>query len=218
MQLEQEFIEWASTVLESEISTTREPFAHQNVTFKLSSPKGIYFLKIGKGLEKERARLDWLNTRQPVPQVIAYTSRGEMSALLLSAIEGENLRSAAQQLGTDTVIDILVEALHTFHATDVRDCPFGTPTEGLVLVHGDACLPNFIVKNTKLSGFIDLEDMRIDREDVDLAAAVWSLQYNFGPGLGMRFLEAYGVENPTDAMVEQLRLQYEKMMKAWDAS
>lgn len=73
-----------------------------------------------------------------------------------------------------------------------------------------------MVNDGKLSGYIDLEDMRIDKKEVDLAAGVWSLQYNFGPGLGIQFLNKYGVKNPTYEMVQQLHQQYEKMMEAWD--
>jgi aminoglycoside phosphotransferase len=40
-------------------------------------------------------------------------------------------------------------------------------------VHGDACLPNFV---------------RIDSPEIDLAAAVWSLDHNLGPGFGGAFL------------------------------
>ena len=133
----------------------------------------------------------------------------------LSAIEGENLKSIAHELGIEKVIDILVGALHRFHGTDIKECPFGTQQEDNVLVHGDACLPNFIIKDGELSGYIDLKDMRIDKKEVDLAAGVWSLQYNFGPGLGIIFLEKYGVENPTEEMVENLRLQYETVIEDW---
>jgi aminoglycoside phosphotransferase len=44
--------------------------------------------------------------------------------------------------------------------------------------------------------------------EVDLAAAVWSLQYNLGPALGERFLRAYGLPAPTDQDVRRLRAAY----------
>lgn len=216
MESEQAFIDWATKELGENVSTTKEEYGDQNVVFKLQSPKATYFLKTGEGLEKERERLQWIDGKQPVPKVLGFKQIGDTSALLLSAIEGTNLKSAAQALGSDKVIDILVSALQKFHQTDIRDCPFGESGEGKVLVHGDACLPNFMVNDGKLSGYIDLEDMRIDKKEVDLAAGVWSLQYNFGPGLGIQFLNKYGVKNPTYEMVQQLHQQYEKMMEAWD--
>jgi hypothetical protein len=44
-----------------------------------------------------------------------------------------------------------------------------------------------------------------------LAAAVWSLQYNLGPGHARRFLDAYGVPPTTDDEIETLRRSYETM-------
>jgi kanamycin kinase len=212
---QEQFIEWATQELGGDVSVTKEAYGDQSRVFKLTSPKGNYFLKIGEGLEKEKLHLEWLKGKQPVPNVIGFKNIGDTDALLLSAIEGENLKSVAHELGLEKVINILVEALHKFHSTDITDCPFGTNGEDKVLVHGDACLPNFIIKDNKLSGYIDLKDMRIDKKEVDLAAAVWSLQYNFGPGLGITFLEKYGVKNPTEEMVEHLRLQYEKAIEEW---
>lgn len=84
-----------------------------------------------------------------------------------------------------------------------------------MLVHGDACLPNFIFQGEKFSGYIDLGDLMVAKPEIDFAAAIWSLQYNLGPGHGKRFLEKYGVQNVTDEMVEKLRLQYEDTQKEW---
>jgi aminoglycoside phosphotransferase len=217
MESEQEFIDWATKELGENVSATKQEYGDQNVVFKLQSSQATYFLKTGKGLENERERLQWIADKQPVPNVLGFTQIGDTSGLLLSAMEGTNLKSAAQSLGPDKVIDILIIALQKFHQTDIKDCPFGESGEGKVLVHGDACLPNFMVNDGKLSGYIDLEDMRIDKREVDLAAGVWSLQYNFGPGLGIPFLSKYGVESPTEEMVQQLHQQYERMMEEWDS-
>ncbi|MGC9602439.1 MAG: phosphotransferase [Minisyncoccia bacterium] len=210
---QEQFIEWATQELGGTVSATKEAYGDQSSVFKLISLKGDYFLKIGGGLEKEKLHLEWLKGRQPVPDVIGFKNIGNTGALLLSSLEGANLKSVAHELGLEKVINILVEALHRFHNTNIKDCPFGTQGADKVLVHGDACLPNFIIKDGKFSGYIDLKDMRIDNKEVDLAAGVWSLQYNFGVGLGKTFLEKYGVKNPTEEMVEQLRLQYEKAIE-----
>jgi len=42
----------------------------------------------------------------------------------------------------------------------------------------------------------------------DLAAGVWSLQYNFGPGHGREFLDAYGAPPMADQEIERLRRKY----------
>ncbi len=62
------------------------------------------------------------------------------------------------------------------------------PAEDLVLTHGDACLPNILVADYELSGFIDLGD-----RCRDLERACWSLGYNYGDGYHEVFLRAYGV-------------------------
>jgi kanamycin kinase len=75
-------------------------------------------------------------------------------------------------------------------------------------VHGDACLPNIIVGDGALNGYIDLGDMGVGDVEVDLSAAVWSLQYNLGPGFGRGFLTAYGLSDATDQDVDRLWLMY----------
>ena len=41
-----------------------------------------------------------------------------------------------------------------------------------------------------------------------LAASVWTLQYNYGPGFGREFLDAYGASPMTDVEIERLRRRY----------
>ena len=44
--------------------------------------------------------------------------------------------------------------------------------------------------------------------EVDLAAGVWTLQYNFGKGFARAFLEVYGWPPMTDQAIEKLRRRY----------
>ncbi|MDP3957348.1 MAG: phosphotransferase [bacterium] len=164
-------------------------------------------------MEKERERLEWLNGELPTPKVVGFTKIDDKDALLLSAIEGKNLAALCKEWSPEKVVDKLAEAVQQFHATDPQDCPFGTFEAGRVLVHGDACLPNFIFHGDNFSGYIDLGDLRVANTEVDLCAAVWSLQYNLGAGYGGMFLKKYGRENVTDELVERLRLKYEDMQK-----
>lgn len=64
----------------------------------------------------------------------------------------------------------------------------------LVLTHGDYCLPNIIIKDGKLSGFIDLGTAGINDRYFDLAAATWSIGYNFGSKWVPYFFKEYGIE------------------------
>ena len=75
-------------------------------------------------------------------------------------------------------------------------------------MHGDACLPNLMVGDNGLSGYIDLGDMGVGDVEAYLLAAVWSLQYNLGPGFGRAFLTAYGRPDATERDVDRLRGMY----------
>lgn len=62
-----------------------------------------------------------------------------------------------------------------------------------VLTHGDACLPNVLVQDGELSGFVDLGAAGLGDRWRDLERACWSLGYNYGAGYDELFLNAYGV-------------------------
>ena len=72
---------------------------------------------------------------------------------------------------------MLASALRAFHSVNATDCPFEAYVPGESLVHGDACLPNIVVGDDGLNGYIDLDDIGVGDVEVDLSAAVWSLQY-----------------------------------------
>jgi kanamycin kinase/aminoglycoside 3'-phosphotransferase-2 len=213
--MEQFFIEWTQKQLGGGAVITKEPHGDQSTVYHFAAPKGNYFLKIAPGLSKERERLGWLGKKLPVPKVIGFTQDEDKDALLLSAIEGVNLAKLAKEWAPDKIARKLAEALRQFHATDIEDCPFGTVGTDKVLVHGDACLPNFIFQGDTLSGYIDLGDVTIDNPEIDFSAAVWSLQHNLGPGYGLKFLNEYGMEGATEELVEKLRLRYVDMQKEW---
>lgn len=213
--MEQLFINWVERQLDGNVVATKEPHGDQSEVYHLVSPKGNFFLKIASELDKERKRLEWLDGKLPIPKVIGFTHIEDKDALLLSAIEGINLAKLTKEWPPDKVIKKLTEALHQFHSTDIKDCPFGTTGAGKVLVHGDACLPNFIFQGDTFSGYIDLGDVEINVPEIDFSAAIWSLQYNLGPGYGLKFLKEYGVKDVTEELAEKLRLHYEDMQKEW---
>ena len=212
---EQKFINWAKEQLNGVADVVKEDYGDQSKVFKLHTTNGNYFLKIGTGLEKEHERLKWLQGKLLVPKVIGFTKIDNKDTLLLSAIEGKNLAALSKEWPPEKVVEKLAKVLLKFHATDAKNCPFGKFESGKVLIHGDACLPNFIFQDDNFSGYIDLGDLMVANREVDFSAAIWSLQYNLGSGYGGMFLENYGVENVTDEMVEKLRLKYEDMQKEW---
>ncbi len=61
------------------------------------------------------------------------------------------------------------------------------------LLHGDYCLPNILLDNWKLSGFIDLDSGGVGDRHVDLFWGMWSLFFNLKTDRYRdRFLDAYG--------------------------
>lgn len=77
------------------------------------------------------------------------------------------------------------------------------PREDLVFTHGDYCLPNIILKDTKVSGFIDLGRAGVADRYQDLALAVRSLKYNLqSDKLVDLFFEIYGIEDVDQSKVD----------------
>ncbi len=62
-----------------------------------------------------------------------------------------------------------------------------------VLLHGDYCLPNVMLKDWRFSGFIDLDGAGLGDRHLDLFWGRWSLGFNLGTDeYGERFFDAYG--------------------------
>ncbi len=61
------------------------------------------------------------------------------------------------------------------------------------LIHGDYCLPNIMLDNWRLSGFIDVGCGGVGDRHIDIFWALWSLAFNLGTdSYTDRFLDAYG--------------------------
>lgn len=62
-----------------------------------------------------------------------------------------------------------------------------------VLLHGDYCLPNIILNNWKLSGFIDVGNGGVGDRHIDLFWGAWTLWFNLKTNkYRERFFDAYG--------------------------
>ncbi len=72
-----------------------------------------------------------------------------------------------------------------------------------VLLHGDCCLPNIILDNWKLSGFIDVGNGGVGDRHIDLFWGIWSLWYNLKTDrYESRFLDAYGRDAVDTALLK----------------
>ncbi|MCE7743083.1 MAG: aminoglycoside 3'-phosphotransferase [Candidatus Heimdallarchaeota archaeon] len=69
------------------------------------------------------------------------------------------------------------------------------PTEfDLVFSHGDYCLPNILIRDEQLSGFIDWPYGGVNDRYFDLAAVAWSIGYNYGEEWVESFFNEYGIK------------------------
>lgn len=94
-------------------------------------------------------------------------------------------------------------------ATDVLDDLLAAaPIEdGVVLTHGDFCLPNVIIRadaagTPRVAGFVDCGRAGIADRYQDIALAIRSIGYNCGDGAVRAFLEAYGLRDVDHAKVD----------------
>lgn len=210
------FINWSKEVLKNEnLEIKKEPHGDEGVVYRLTNNEQTFFLKIkfDSVSIKEKDMLELLENKLPVPKVLGFTTKENSKALLLSALPGKNLASLCKEWSPEKVISKLVEVLRIIHKTNLDDLPLSKQEGSNVLVHGDACLPNFIFHGDLFSGFIDMGDARVGDVEIDLAAAIWSLQYNLGSGYGSLFLKEYGYPKTGEEIVESLRLNYVEYQK-----
>lgn len=209
---------WATTILNQELEVLPAWGRDDNHVSQLTWKDGSAFLKVGKNLQPEADRLAWLGGRLSTPELLGFKKQDDADFLLMSAVPGVNACTLAGIIGKPATTDAIADALRDLHAASLQDCPFGQAAPGHVPTHGDACLPNLLFhEDGRFSGYIDLGEFDLAPKETDLAAAVWSLHRNFGPGFGLQFLQRYGLENADETLVsalherfEQERIEYEK--------
>ena len=170
----------------------------------------VVFVKRAADLAPEHERLDWLRGRWPVPETIGFFHDQGDDWLVTREVRGVPIHHALRDREPSRVAATLGDILRGLHATDAGDCPFGTRKPGNVLVHGDYCLPNVLVEDGRLSALVDVGRAGLGNPETDLAAGVWTLQYNYGPGHARAFLEAYGWPPMSDQAIEKLRRRYNR--------
>lgn len=70
------------------------------------------------------------------------------------------------------------------------------------LLHGDYCLPNIVLNDWRLSGFIDVGNGGIGDKHVDIFWAIWTLFFNLKTNeLSKRFIDAYGRDKINNDML-----------------
>lgn len=80
--------------------------------------------------------------------------------------------------------------------------------EDPVVCHGDYCLPNVIIDEGAVVGYVDLGELTVADRWWDLAVGAWSVTWNLGPGWEDLFYKSYGVDIEPDK-VRFFRLLYD---------
>ena len=177
--------------------------------WRLQGADGAVYVKRAGNLDGERDRTAWLAGRLPVPEVLGLFHGFGDDWLLTRGAPGVPLYDSSLGWDASRVARRFGEILRDVHATDATSCPFGRRLPGHVLVHGDFCLPNVLVDaEGGLSGLIDLGLAGLGDPLDDLAAGVWTLQYNYGAGHAREFLDAYGFPPMGAQAIERLRRRY----------
>ncbi len=115
--------------------------------------------KQGDISEREVEAMTWLRGRLPVPEVLYHVNRDGMSYLLMTRLKGRMLCDPIILHNRNRLLKSCAAALKMLWQVDLRDCPFLEGKEeysGLVLSHGDFCLPNILADNKGITGFLDL--------------------------------------------------------------
>lgn len=144
--------------------------------------KDKYVLKISKDKEKLRHEVemnDFLYDKIPVSKTIVYEEDNKYGYYLKTYLEGEPLICEKYLKNPYNLILLLKEALDKIHSVKIDNCPFtNSYSNGDSFIHGDFCLPNILVKDNKVSGFIDLNDAGVGDKYADYSWCIWSFEYN----------------------------------------
>lgn len=205
--------------------------------------KNSLYLKIAPripafSLSDEKLKLEWLENRLPVPEVLLFAEDENTDYLLLSEISGLPASDDSLKIDIPRVIEQLANGLKMIHSLPIKDCPFASNvdsvieivrerisknlidtsdfdeerlgrtaedvfrelietkpgTEDSVFTHGDYCVPNVILKDGKLNGFVDLGNAGIADKYQDIALLTRSVKDNFGEKYEEKVFEIYNVE------------------------
>lgn len=201
------------------------------LTFALGEHNSRRFLKwvpqeSGLDLNAERQRLSWANRFIDAPKVLSYGETDEESWMITRALQGESAVSERWKRDPEVAVRAIGAQLRLVHdSLPVEECPFDwtaetrlegkrdrlaaqvPPSDLLVVCHGDACAPNFLIADDGHPvGVVDLGALGVGDRWADIAIATWSTQWNYGPGWEATLLDAYGVA------ADSVRTEYYRLL------
>jgi kanamycin kinase len=166
----------------------------------------------GIDLERERARLAWIDGRHPAPRVLASGSDEVAQWLMTDALPGGCAVGDTWRARRTEAIVAIADGLRALHAVPIDEFPddwmadvwVARTPESIgprprivepVLVHGDACAPNTMITSSgEWCGNVDFGDLGVGDRWADLAIASLSLDWNFGEGHQGELFDAYGID------------------------
>jgi kanamycin kinase len=168
-------------------------------------------LGTGIDLDVERERLEWARRYLPVPQVLEYDRDETGQVLVTRALAAEGAVTDRWRDRPEDAVRAIGAGLRILHDTlPVSECPFSwaaedrggvdpPPPDPVVVCHGDACAPNFLIDDAgRPGGYVDLGSLGVADRWADLAVASMSLHWNFEPAHEDAFWDAYGIEPDPD--------------------
>lgn len=140
-----------------------------------------YILKVSEELarlQQEFEKDTWVSNHIKSGKPMVFIIENNKAYYLREYLEGDNLCLDEYLNDPIKLVDLLVEGLSIIHNTKVDSKEYIIDEEYDTLIHGDYCLPNILVKNGRVSGFVDLGDAGIGDPWCDYAWCIWSLEYN----------------------------------------
>lgn len=135
-----------------------------------------------KLLEYEKDIFKWLNdsNKLPVPEVVFWYKDQDKGYLITKKIRGKMLCDNYFIKRPKQLIKIIKDVIELVSSVNIEDFPFKEKIDinNKVFSHGDLCLPNIIIRNNKIVGFLDLGDAAIRDKEYDVATILRSYEYN----------------------------------------
>ena len=160
-----------------------------------------YILKISDNvarLQKEYEKDNWIYKYLPSPKPIEFIVEDNKAYYLREYLKGDILCMDKYLLNPTLLVGLLAQANNIIHKTIIDEKKYIIDEGYNTLIHGDCCLPNILVKDDKVVGFIDLGDSGIGDPWQDYAWSIWSLEYNLK------------TNKYTNLLLEKLNIEFDK--------
>lgn len=160
-----------------------------------------YILKISSNisrLQKEYEKDNWICKYISAPKPIEFIVEDSEAYYLREYLNGDILCIDKYINNPLLLVDLLAQANNIIHKTIIDEKIYIIDQGYHTLIHGDCCLPNILVKDDKVVGFIDLGDSGIGDPWQDYAWSIWSLEYNLK------------TNKYTNLLLEKLNIKFDK--------